>query len=61
MSELGRPTFQRLGLSDFCKFIALEDLEALTSNVELLQGHVQSSVIDTLAVRLPNASDTEPD
>ncbi|MBC7219773.1 MAG: hypothetical protein H5T49_06580, partial [Hadesarchaea archaeon] len=49
-AELTRPTFQKLGLNDFCKFIPLEDLNALLDRVEGLRGHVQPTIVDTIAV-----------
>lgn len=52
MAELARPTFQKVGLSEFCRFIATEDLDVLLSKVEDLEGHVQPSIVDTIAVEL---------
>lgn len=52
MDELARPTFRKIGLSDFCQFIATEDLDELLSKVEGLQGYVQPTVIDKIAVRV---------
>lgn len=34
MAELNRPTFQKIGLSEFCRFIASEDLEKLVGKVD---------------------------
>jgi hypothetical protein len=36
MAELNRPTFQKIGLSEFCRFIASEDLEKLVGKVDEL-------------------------
>ena len=48
-AELTRPTFQKIGLNDYCRFIPMEDLQHLLSRVEDLQGHVQATIIDTIA------------
>lgn len=50
MKELRRPTFKKIGLSDYCKFIALEDLEDLLERIKGLAPHVQPSVIDSIAI-----------
>jgi hypothetical protein len=52
MRELARPTFQKIGLAAYCRFVASEDLSALVAKTELLDGHVQPSVIETVAVKL---------
>ena len=49
MDELARPTFEKIGLSDFCGFISIEDLDALLRKVRGIAGYVQSSVVDTIA------------
>jgi len=48
-SELTRPTFQKIGLNEYCKFIPIEELNKLLKRVEGLQGHIQSTIIDTIA------------
>jgi len=48
-AELTRPTFQKIGLNEYCKFIPLEELQKLQSKVEGLQGHIQPTIIDTIA------------
>lgn len=48
-AELTRPTFQKIGLNEYCKFIPLEGLQKLQSKVEGLQGHIQPTIIDTIA------------
>lgn len=50
--ELGRPTFEKIGLSEFCRFIAAEDLDSLLSRVKDLEGYVQPNVVDTIALEL---------
>lgn len=52
MSELARPTFQKIGLSEFCRFIPLDDIGKLLTKIEDLQGYVQPSIIDTIAIAL---------
>jgi hypothetical protein len=49
-AELTRPTFHKIGLSEYCKFIPLEDLQKLLSDVEGYEGHVQPSIVDKIAV-----------
>ena len=48
-SEITRPTFQKIGLNEYCKFIPIEELSKLLSRVEGLQGHIQPTIIDTIA------------
>ncbi len=48
-AELTRPTFQKIGLNEYCKFIPMEALQKLLSKVEGLQGHIQPTIIDTIA------------
>lgn len=50
LAELARPTFDRIGLSDYCAYIPAEKLEALESKLSGLKGHVHPSVIETLKV-----------
>jgi len=47
-AELTRPTFQKIGLNEYCRFIPLEELRKLQSKVEGLQGHIQPTIIDTI-------------
>ena len=58
MGELSRPTFLKIGLSDFCRFIPAEDLDTLLSKVKDLEGHIQPSIMDTIAVELEEDFDT---
>ncbi|HEY3080274.1 MAG TPA: hypothetical protein VGM69_10240 [Chloroflexota bacterium] len=53
-AELGRPTFQKIGLNDFCRIITIEALEALLSKVQGFKGHVQASILDTIALPVAN-------
>jgi hypothetical protein len=49
-AELTRPTFHKIGLSEYCKFIPMEDLQHLLSRLKGLEGHVQPSIVDKIAV-----------
>ena len=49
-SELTRPTFRKIGLNDFCKFIPLEELSTLLSKVEGFGGHIQPTIVDKIAI-----------
>jgi hypothetical protein len=48
--ELARPTFRKVGLNEYCRFIAVPDLHTLLAKVEDLQGHVQPSILETIAL-----------
>jgi hypothetical protein len=61
MAELSRPTFKKIGLSDYCRFLPAEELEALVSKIEDLGGHIQPSVLDTKAVELPTELSDTPE
>ena len=52
LAELARPTFHRIGLSDYCQFIPAEELHSLLERVGNLGGHVQPSVLETVGVAL---------
>jgi hypothetical protein len=49
LRELARPTFRRIGLGDTCKFVAVEDLLSLVKQLTSFKGHVQPSILDTIA------------
>ncbi len=57
MAELSRPTFRKIGLNDFCKFIPMEELDNLLHRVEGLEGHVQPSIVDTIAIEVEEEID----
>ncbi|MFQ6112912.1 MAG: hypothetical protein ACE5NG_02355 [bacterium] len=61
MAELARPTFHKIGLSEFCRFIPAEDLDSLLAKVEDLEGHVQPSIVDTIATELAEELESELD
>jgi hypothetical protein len=54
MEELSRPTFQKIGLNDYCRFISIEELESLLSKVEGLSGYVSPNILDTISIALDN-------
>lgn len=56
LAELSRPTFRKIGLSDYCRFIAIEDLEGLANKVADLQG-IQPIVLNGIALQLPDEVD----
>jgi hypothetical protein len=49
-AELTRPTFQKIGLNDYCKFIPVEELNDLLLKVEGLGGHVHPTIVETKAI-----------
>ena len=57
MNELARPTFKKIGLNDYCRFIALEALEALTAKLDVFRGYVHPGIIETLAEELDQISE----
>ena len=52
MSELARPTFRKIGLSEYCRFISTEDLGDLITKVKGFGGHIQPSILDKIAIAL---------
>jgi len=52
MGELARPTFLKLGLSEYCRFITAEEVQSLVERVRGLSGHLQPSILDTIAISL---------
>ncbi len=59
LAELARPTFQKIGINEFCRFIPAEDLESLLEKLVNLEGHVQPSIVDTIAVQLEEEVQSE--
>lgn len=49
MKELRRPTFNKIGINEYCKFISIEDLKELVSKVKGLAGYIKPDIIDTIA------------
>lgn len=52
LSELGRPTYRRIGLSEYCRYIPSEDLSDLIGKVNGFGGHIQPSILDKIAIPL---------
>jgi hypothetical protein len=52
LSELGRPTFRKIGLSEYCRYVSSEDLSDLLAKVKGFDGHIQPSILDKIAVSL---------
>jgi len=59
MSELSRPTFRKIGLSEYCRFISTEDLDTLLGKVSGLDGHIQVSILDKIAESLEEEEDID--
>jgi len=57
MAELLRPSFRKIGLNDFCKFISMEELDKLLYRVEGLEGHVQPTILDKIAIEVEEEID----
>jgi hypothetical protein len=52
LRELSRPTFRKIGLSDYCRFVSTESLRELIDKVKDLRGCVQPTVLDRIAVEM---------
>ena len=50
LKELARPLFQRIGLTDVCKYVSLEALELLFQKIKGLDGFVSPDVLDAIAI-----------
>ena len=59
LAELARPIFRKIGLSDYCRYISSEDLAELIAKVKGFGGHIQPSILDTIAVALEDEEDQE--
>ena len=59
LAELARPTFRKIGLSEYCRYISSEDLSELVAKVKGFGGHIQPSVLDTIAVSLEDEEDQD--
>jgi hypothetical protein len=59
LSELGRPTFRKIGLSEYCRYIPTEDLSDLIAKVRGFGGHIQPSILDKIAIPLEDEEDQE--
>ncbi len=54
--EVDRPTFRKIGLSDYCRFISIEDLEDLSEKIANLAG-IAPAVLDNIALQLEEAAE----
>ncbi len=52
MAEINRPTFRKIGLNEYCKFIPLEELQSLLKKIQGMEGHIQHTIIDAIAVEV---------
>jgi len=59
LSELGRPTFRKIGLNEYCRYISSEDLSDLIARVKGFGGHIQPSILDKIAIQLEDEEDQE--
>lgn len=59
LSELGRPTFRKIGLSEYCRYISSEDLSELIAKVKGFGGHIQPSILDKIAISLEDEADQD--
>lgn len=59
LAELGRPTFRKIGLSEYCRYISIEDLSELIARVKGFGGHIQPTILDTIAIPLEDEEDQE--
>ena len=55
------PTFERIGLKDFCRVVTAEDLHSLVTKVGDLKGHVQHTVVETIAMAAEDDQQAELD
>mgnify|MGYP001565348742 CR=1 FL=1 len=51
MKKITQPTFRKIGLSDYCEFVSVEDLTDLFTKVDGLQG-LSSNVIDNIGIEV---------
>jgi hypothetical protein len=59
LSELGRPTFRKIGLSEYCRYVSSEDLSDLLAKVQGFGGHIQPSILDKIAITLEDEEEQE--
>jgi hypothetical protein len=59
LAELARPTFRKIGLSEYCRYIPSEDLSELISKVKGFGGHIQPGILSTISVPLEDEEDQE--
>jgi hypothetical protein len=59
LAELARPTSSKIGLSEYCRYIPSEDLSELIARVKGFGGHIQPTILDTIAIPLEDEEDDE--
>jgi hypothetical protein len=59
LAELARPTFRKIGLSEYCRYIPCEDLSELIVRVKGFGGHIQPTILDKVAIPLEDEEDQE--
>lgn len=50
--ELSRPTFRKIGLNEYCRFIPSEDLQDLLERIKDYEGYVQHTILNKIAIEL---------
>ncbi len=58
LRELARPTFRKIGLSEYCRYVAAEDLHELLLKVKDLVGSVHTNVLEKISVELDDIVDS---
>lgn len=51
-TELNRPTFKKIGISNFVYFLAIEDIEILFQKIQGLQGFIKPSIMQSIAQQI---------
>ncbi len=59
MSELGRPIFRKIGLDDSCRYISTETLTKLVEKAKDFGGHMQPSILDSVAEALEDEEQSD--
>jgi hypothetical protein len=59
LDELARPTFRKIGLSEYCRYIPSEDLSERIARVKGFGGHIQTTILDTIAIPLEDEVDAD--
>jgi hypothetical protein len=52
LRELSRPTFRKIGLNEYCRFISSEDLQNLLERIRDYEGYVQHTILNKIAIEL---------
>jgi hypothetical protein len=59
MAALDRPTFRKIGPSEYCRYIPSEELSALIARVKGFGGHSQPTILATIAIPLEDEEDAD--